>query len=284
MTSLPRLLVVAALLLACGDDGADPTTSTTDPPATSTGVDPTTGGGTSTGPEPTTDGTSSTGEPVVDCFGFADEAACTADPACEWKPLVQYVHSGQGCVGNLVPYCVQRDGEGALSSWYLDQDGDTQVLQFEFTPTDLGPEWKPCGCDGPLACLCAFGAPDCPERIPEFCETVTNAASCAQGTLINNEVRCAWFSVSPEGPKDDQCTGDAQKGTCLEALNGAASTCDDAPLDYPQCQTWTDPVFWREQGGVVEVTTLCGPEPVGWTKCEPVDTPDQPDECGCRCL
>lgn len=283
MIQLDRLVIAltAALSLpACGDDGAGTTTSATDPSSTSTSApDPTT----TTTVTPTTTGDSSTGAPKDSCTAAADEAACKALDMCKWTSIVQYTHGTQGCQGVIIDFCVASDPSGAPSAWYREIDGDAQVVEFSYTPDDLPGEWTECGCDGPLACLCSSIAPDCPDRITEFCGAIGTKKACSEVTSHTDSV-CGWFSVSPEGPKDDKCSDNAFMDVCLPGTNGGATTCTPPAYSFNPCTTWPEDLFWREVNGVVEVITTCGPVPTGWTKCEADDTPAQPDECGCRCL
>jgi hypothetical protein len=62
---------------------------------------------------------------------------------------------------------------------------------------------------------------------------------------------------------------------------------DQAPLPpyFGVCNpaAAVDPVYWREANGIVEIVQDCTP-PTGFTRCDSVDTVDQPDECGCECV
>jgi hypothetical protein len=274
------LTLCVALLPACKDSDAGETTS-----ATSTGGTTEAPGSTSSGTTavPTTSG-SSTGEPPKDsCTAVLTEAECKTKDMCTWKGVVQYTHGAQGCQGNIVNFCISRDTTGSPSAWYREVDGDAQVVEFGYTPDDLPGEWTECSCDGPLTCLCSSIAPDCPDRLGEFCGAIGTQAACSQVTTHGNLV-CDWFSVSPEGAKDDTCADAAEKKECLPATNVGAQTCTPPTYTFQPCGTWPQELFWRELNGVIEVITACGPQPVGWTQCQGDDTPEQPDECKCRCL
>ncbi len=275
-------LCVALLSPACKDTEAGETSSATT--ASGTTTDPGTST-TSTGTtvSPTTTG-SSTGEPPKDsCTAVKDEATCKTNDACIWKGIVQYTHGNQGCQGSVIDFCTAKELTGSPSAWYREVDGDAQVVEFGYTPDDLPGEWTECGCDGPLTCMCPSIAPDCPDRLEEFCGAIATSTACGQvtshGTLV-----CDWFSVSPEGPKDDTCADAAEVSKCLPATNVGGTACTPPTYSFQPCGTWPQDLFWREVDGVVEVITICGPQPVGWTQCLGDDTPDQPDECKCRCL
>lgn len=283
MNLLARLtlpLCVALLLPACKDSEAGETTTTTSG-TTTTGTPATTSSGTTA--LPTTTG-SSTGEPPKDsCTAVTSEAECNAKDMCTWKKVVQYTQGTQGCQGNVVDFCTAKNLSGSPSAWYREFDGDTQVVEFGYTPDDLPGEWTECSCEGPLACMCASIAPDCPDRLEEFCGTIGSQIACSQVTT-HGDLVCDWFSVSPEGPKDDTCADSAEKSVCLPATNVGAKTCMPPTYTFQPCQTWQQELFWREINGVIEVITSCGPQPLGWTQCLGDDTVDQPDECKCRCL
>lgn len=280
-------LGVLLLAAACRDNGATTTATATETTGTgSTSVEPTT----STTAEPTTSttieptgstGSSSTGEPAPVCSEQKSEADCV-NADCKWTTVVNYTHGTQGCQGNVRDFCVPKDTSGGLTAVWRDNGGDIEVVQFPFEPTDLGPEWQTCDCAGPLACLCTPLPLDCPDRLEEFCGTITGENGC-ENALVAGNLACGWFSVSPEGPADTMCTGDPQTNRCLPATGVGSMTCDPISLPYPNCISWTTPVYWRDNGGVIEVTPSCGPEPTGWTKCV-ADDPNQPEECKCRCL
>lgn len=289
-----RLLSCAfVLVLACGDNGGattatpgtDTSTSTT-PQVTETTTDaPTTGttiAPTSTEAMTSGTGTSTTGEPVSGCAQHTNASDCGLG-GCEWTQIVGYTHGTQGCQGDIRDFCVPKDTSGGLTSMWNDENGDIEVVQFPFTPDHLPDTWKVCDCDSPLACLCTAAPLDCPDRLEAFCSTITSENSCKNAAAAS-ELTCAWFNVSPEGPLDASCTGDPHGTICLPAAKIGENTCDPISLDYPGwCDTWTQPVFWRDNDGTIEVTTVCGPEPLGWTLCV-ADDPDQPEECKCRCL
>jgi hypothetical protein len=158
------------------------------------------------------------------------------------------------------------------------------VLQFVFTPTDLGPEWQVCDCDGPLACLCTGASLDCPERLADFCAPISGENNCTNAAASGKMV-CGWFTTSDEGPLDGMCDDPPWQDRCLAGTDLKTNTCDPISLPYVDqgyCQGWTDPVYWRDRDGVIEVTTVCGPKPAGWTLCV-ADDPSQPDECKCGC-
>ena len=283
MNLLARLsipLCVALLLPACKDSDAGETSTTSSTTTTGTTAAPTTTGTTAA---PTTTG-SSTGEPPKEsCTAVTDEVECKTKDACEWKGVVQYTHGNQGCQGNVVNFCIARDPTGSPSAWYREVDGDAQVVEFGYNPDDLPGEWTECSCDGPLTCLCPSIAPDCPERFEEFCGTIGSDVACTPVTTHGDPV-CDWFSVSPEGPLDDTCADAAEVSKCLPATNVGAKTCTPPTYTFQPCGTWKQELFWRDVNGEIEVITSCGPQPVGWTQCLGDDTPDQPDECSCRCL
>lgn len=288
-----RSLSLCALLLAagCGDSQGQPTTDTPNPTTTETPPDPTTtttepttttGTTATTAPEETSSGSTTTGGPALACGDLKDQFSCISDETCEWAQVLAYTHGTQGCQGSIRDFCINKEQAGGLTVKWRENEGDIEVVRFEFDPSDLGDDWKTCDCDGPLACLCAGAELDCPERLEDFCTTITSENGCKNAAAAD-KLTCSWFSVSPEGPVDDKCTGDAQGNLCLPATGVSENTCDPIALPYPQCASWTDPVYYREVDGVVQVTTRCGPEPIGWTKCVP-DDPAQPGECACRCL
>lgn len=254
------------------------TTQTTDASTGSTTGDPT------TGPDPTT----TTGEPAKACVEYKTENECEFTAGCKWDSVFSYTRGATGCQADLVEFCVD-DQVGAGSTWYRGEPGDYQVIGFETTPTDLPPEWKLCDCEGPIACFCASNAPDCPDRLVEFCDAAKTEAAC-KGSAINAEFKCAFATIDPQGPKDDMCTGQNDKDVCIPAMNAGSMDCEpvDFTMSYPNNCTNpnTPPVFWREVNGVLEITQLCGPVPLApeWTACEGTDTPDQPDECKCKCV
>jgi len=275
-------LCVGLLLPACKDSDAGETSSASTTNATTESPSSTSTGTTVT-PTTAVDDTS-TGEPPKDsCTAVTSEAECKTKDMCTWKGVVQYTHGTQGCLGNIVNFCVSRDPTGAPSGWYREVDGDAQVVEFGYTPDDLPPAWMPCTCDGPLACLCPSIAPDCPERLDAFCGAIGNPLACGQ-TTTHGDLTCDWFSLSPEGPADDKCADSAEVSVCLPATNVGAKTCTPPTYTFQPCTTWPQDLFWREVNGIIEVITVCGPKPIGWTQCEADDTVDQPDECKCRCL
>jgi hypothetical protein len=301
----PLLLGVVLLLPACpkDDNNTDPTTTTADStgPASSTGPDvPTTTTDTQTTTDPTTtDATTSTstdptttaatdpttGEPVTPCTSQPDEITCVNTEGCKWAGVVEYSYAAQGCQGSIAMFCVDKEVAGAASAWYRENNDVTQVVEFTYTPT-LDPEWTQCSCDGPLACLCTSVTEDCPERLEEFCGFNITELGCSNATFKGDPV-CSWFAISPEGPKDDMCAVKQKYNKCLPATDAGSNDCEPVQYtDYPTClNQMVDPVFWRENEGVLELIQSCGPQPIGWTACEAADTVDQPDECGaCICL
>lgn len=292
MLQIPLL----SALTACPDGASDedPTTSTGTSTTAATGAAPTTSGAADeTTAEPdattttsttttTTEDDSSTGEPLDSCVEHLGANACAADPRCRWRSIFQFNHGLQGCQGDVIEFCV-NDAKGAPSTWYRGEGGGTQVLQFDHTPDDLPPEWRRCDCDGPLACFCAGDAPDCPDRVESFCAAVIDKLACTNAA-IQGELRCGWFHVSPEGPPDDKCTTQVARDLCLPATSPTADTCSKSTPPYPQCSSAGAPVYHREVDGVIQLTASCGPVPAGWTACSDIDTPEQPDECGCLCL
>jgi len=300
------LLIGATLLapLACKSDPAETTTSgasstssassTTDGSAT---VSTSSSGATSDtptttdNPTSTTAGTTSevtsttTGGPLpAVCTAITDEILCKNTDDCKWGGVVSYAFGNQGCQGNITPFCVDKTPAGAATAWYREQDGDTQVLEFSYTPT-LEPDWKPCDCDGPLACLCTSITEACPERQEDYCGFITTELGCDNITFMGNKT-CDWFTVWPEGPNDDACTQNLSKDRCLPATDVGKNTCMKTALPgLNACNPMAtyNPTYWRDVDGVVEIITSCGPVPVGFTQCEAVDTPEQPDECTCEC-
>lgn len=265
-----------------------PTTSTTVP--TTTTDEPTTGtsaSGSGSGTDASTTvvaTTTDTGQ-CVDCIGIADEIACVNTPECRWSGVVGYTYSAQGCVGNITNFCTAKDPAGVATAMWRDIDGGQQVVEFAYTPECLADEWKPCDCDGPLACLCTSVTADCPDRLEEFCAVNINELGCSNAQ-IKGEAVCHSFKVAPEGPVDDKCEVKQAKNLCLPATDIDVDTCDKIQFDYPNCGNQQSiPVFWRDNNGTIELIQSCGPVPTGFTACEAVDTPEQPDECGlCTCL
>ncbi len=303
------LLIGATLLapLACKSNSSDTTTdgeATTSAATTTTGtmtvptttVDTTSPNPTTTG-EPTTAATTAEattaeltttgGPPPALCTSISDEILCKNTDTCKWGGVVSYTYGNQGCQGNITMFCLDEDPAGAATAWYREQDDDTQVLEFGYTPT-LDAEWKPCDCDGPLACLCTSVTEACPERQEDYCGFITTELGCGNVTFMG-ENTCDWFKVSPEGPKDDMCAQNPAKYRCMPATDAGKDTCTKVKTPpYPLCPQdpmapAVDPIFWREVDGVVEIIQTCGPSPVGFTQCEEVDTVEQPDECGCAC-
>lgn len=223
--------------------------------------------------------------PAVSCIEHTNPDDCFFDPACRWSSVFEFNHGASGCQGDVVELCVNRDADGASSTWYRDEPGNYRVVQFDPAPGDLPPEWKPCDCEGPLACFCGSDAPDCPGRTQEFCGAVILKLSCASAE-IRGEPRCAWLRIFPEGPRDDACSQQAFKERCLAVDMPLADTCDKFTPPYPQCSVPISPVFYREGDSLIEVMSACGPVPPSpeWTACSAVDTPEQPDECGCPCV
>lgn len=286
LLSCPLLLV-----LACGDNGNSTTaasaTETSSAGTTGTSTSPTTGTttGSTTGTPTTTEGaTSSTGTTTggqgSNCAQYDNESECGLG-GCDWIDVIGYTHGTQGCNGSLRKFCVPKETSGGLTSVWKDEGGDIEVVQFPFVPTDLPPEWEVCDCDGPLACLCTAQALDCPDRLEEFCSAITGENGCTNAA-VNLEFVCGWFSVSEEGPLDTLCDDAPKVNTCLPATKIGEATCDPINLPYGQCAGFSTPVFWRDNAGLIEVIAVCGPEPVGWTKCV-ADDPGQPEECKCRC-
>jgi len=277
------LALGATLVVACGDNGGK---ETTDDPTLTTGTAMTTSGGTTgtpttTGAESSSEGSS--GEPAHSCLVHGDEDECMLDPLCIWKGVVQFTHGAQGCQGNIDNFCLEKDQAGGASAWYREVGGDPQVVEFSYTPPDLAPEWMPCTCDGPLACLCTSVTEECPARLDEFCGGINTSMGCQLSNIKGNS-RCAWLSISPEGPPDALCADDAAVDGCIPADAGNADTCMPPAYTFLPCMGYSQEVFWRDNNGVIEVTTTCGPQPIGFTRCEADDTPEQPDECKCRCV
>ena len=286
-----RRALTSALLFAaaCGDNGNTATSGTetessgSTSTTTTTSSSSTTDAPTTSGSSGSSSGSSSTGPMPAACSTILDETECKLNDACEWAAVVGYTHGTQGCQGNIKNLCAPADSPGGIFVYWRDNNGDIEVVQFPFEPSDLGPEWQACDCNGPLACLCTAVPLDCPDRLSDFCNGITNENGCLNA-LASGSLVCEWFGVSPEGPQDGQCTGDPVKYTCLNATKLGTDTCDPISLPYPGfCDSWTDPVYWRDNGGVIELTTRCGPAPVGWNLCV-TDDPNQPDECKCRCL
>lgn len=293
-----RPLSLFILYSACSADPTSTADPTLEPVSTSTVTEPAESGTTQPSEPPTTSGLStdessgadtgsSGGQPSVACTSIHSMRACNATDACTWGTLTNEVLSASGCFSQDLEFCLPKDTAGEPSSWYYDEgDMDTAVFDFPYTPTDLGPEWKPCDCDGPLACLCAKNPPDCPERHEEFCGYAQSDDGCAK-TTIKGKAVCDWFRVAPEGPADDKCDDEPYDELCLPAEKGNTTLCEQTPLPpFNACPEGIpkDPVFWRNNQGVIEVTSACGPIPLGFTRCEPEDTPAQPDECTCLCL
>jgi hypothetical protein len=295
-----RLSVCAALLLAaCPPDGSmttagpdtttgDTSTSgspTSDPTSTTQSTDPTTSGSTTTteGSSGTTTEGSSTGGQPGECSQLMDQNTCNLAPNCKWASVVSYTHGTQGCQGSIKDFCVPKDSDPAITSYWKDNNGDIEVLQFGFNPNDLGPDWKPCDCDGPLACLCTGAMLDCPDRLDDFCGAITGENGCTNAAAAGDLV-CSWFRVRPTGPADVNCGDKAQFYTCLNATNVGSDTCENVKLPYPDlCTLPEPPVFWHDVDGEIEITKSCGPVPVGWTQCL-ADDPNQPEDCKCLCV
>lgn len=309
LRSLSFLAGTALLLTACPDNSQvtasdgnsssssagptttpDPTTTTTLPTTTETpGTTTTDTSGSdsvavtdSTTDAVTTDDTSSM---CVDCIGLGDEITCVNTPECRWSGVVSYTYSAQGCVGSITNFCVAKKPAGLPTAMWRDS-GDTQeVVEFTYTPECIGDEWKPCDCDGPLACLCTSVSEACPDRLDEFCAVNITELGCSNAQFQGTPV-CHFFKVAPEGPNDDKCEVKQAQNKCLPATDTDKKSCDPVVFDYPNCNGQEkDPVFWRDNEGTLEIIESCGPVPTGFTQCEAIDTPDQPDECGlCTCL
>ena len=78
----------------------------------------------------------------------------------------------------------------------------------------------------------------------------------------------------------------------MPAVDAGTTKCEKSDLPnipgtpYENCNPGSNaqnPVYWRDNEGTIEVVQVCGPAPIGFTRCEAVDTPEQPDECGCLC-
>ncbi len=317
LRSLSFLAGTALLLTACPDNSQvtasdgnsssssagptttpDPTTTTTLPTTTETpGTTTDTSGSDSvavtdstTTEAATTDDTSSM---CVDCIAIGDEIACVNTPECRWSGVVSYTYSAQGCVGNITNFCVAKKPAGLATAMWRD-NGDTQeVVEFAYTPECIGDEWKPCDCDGPLACLCTSVSEACPDRLDEFCAVNITELGCSNAQFQGTPV-CHYFKVAPEGPSDDMCEVKQAQNKCLPATDTDKTKCDEdkAPLPpypdanmVPKCSpAAVPPVYWKVEDDVVKLIESCGPVPTGYTRCESVDTPEQPDECGCGCL
>lgn len=234
------LLIGATLLapLACKSDSSETatdgeastsaTTSTNGTTSTPTTSNGTTASTPTTADEPTTAGTTAEatttveatttgGPPAVRCATITDEIVCKNEEPCKWGGVVSYAYGNQGCQGNITPTCVDKVPAGAASAWYLENDGDVQVLEYGYTP-ELDAEWKQCDCDGPLACLCTSVTEACPERQEEYCSFITTELGCDSVTFMGANT-CDWLFVSPEGPKDDMCTQNPGKNRCLPATD-----------------------------------------------------------------
>ncbi len=276
------LALGATLTLACGDNGggettAAPTTTTVDPSTTTTGE--TTGTPTTTGAE----SSSSSGEPAHSCLVYTDEATCKDDAQCQWKGVVQHEYGAQGCQGSITELCIEREPTGGASAWYRELGQDTQVVEFAYTPQNLDPSWLPCTCDGPLACLCSSVTEDCPDRLDEFCGGITTNMGCGLAN-IRGTARCSWLTLSAEGPPDMMCADSAYQIQCMPADNADAVTCTAPAYSFEPCIGFNQEVFWRDNAGIIELIATCGPQPLGFTRCEADDTAEQPDDCKCRCL
>ncbi|MCA9658762.1 MAG: hypothetical protein KC486_10480 [Myxococcales bacterium] len=149
-----RLLLVACLSLACGDDGG--TTETTSGSASSTGTGSSSTGSSSTASTSTaaTDGTDTAG--AIACAEATDAASCAAanegrpfdGPQCMWLSLSRVTDgactveaAGEGC------FQVNLDEGGAGCDPQFRTNDDLSV-DF-FSPADcaliLEPGWKSCG-------------------------------------------------------------------------------------------------------------------------------------------
>jgi hypothetical protein len=270
------------LVLACGDDkGGETTAAPTTTGATTTTTDPTTTGDT-TGTPTTSGAESSSGEPAKSCLIHTNETACKQDPLCLWKGVVQLDYGAQGCQGSIREFCLDKDQAGGASAWYQEVGGEPQVVEFGYTPQGLDAEWMPCTCDGPLACLCSSVSEDCPDRLDEFCGGISTEMGCELAS-IKESSRCAWLLLSSEGPDDGLCSDGAETYKCIPADDGNADTCTPPLYTYPPCGGFNKEVFWRDNNGIIDTVVACGPQPIGYTRCEGDDTPEQPDECKCRC-
>jgi len=286
---------------ATPDTTGDATTATATNPTTTipttgelttTGDDLTTTGATTEEPGTTDPGTSTGTEPTVSCTDLTAEDTCMANQDCKWGGVLEFTYGAQGCQGAALPFCTSKMPSGGASAWYRVVKGDNQVVEFGYTPTDLDEEWKPCDCDGPLACLCTSVTEDCPERQEQFCGVNINELGCSNATFKGNPI-CAWMEVTPEGAPDDACAVMQAQDRCLPATDAGSKVCEESNLPpYPDENNQNAcnpnltyiPVYWREVEGTIELIQVCGPVPVGFTRCEAEDTPDQPDECKCPCL
>lgn len=307
---LPVLLGACLLApLACGDSSSSTTATdpgTTAAASTSSG-DPSTaadtGSSTGTPPPTTTDApttdssetgatsvdpsTTTGGPPPVLCTSLEEEFLCKNTDGCKWGGVVSYTYGNQGCAGSIKMACIDKTPSGVASAYYRVVDGSPEVIEYGYAP-ELDPEWQECTCDGPLACLCTSVTMECPERMEEFCGTIGTEDGCGKVTFMGNPA-CSWFRVDPEGPKDDKCEQKPGNFRCLPSDGPFVDACpaDQAPLPpyFGICNDMVpiDPVYWREIDGVVEVIQDCA-APAGFTRCDKIDTPDQPDECGCKCM
>lgn len=269
---------------ASSSSEGDPTTSTAPITGTASGPDATTGAADDDG----SSGDGSTGAVAVEhCVEHTDKNACEFTPGCTWDAVFSFSRGLNGCQADLVELCVE-DAPGPGSTWYREVGSGYQVVGLDNTPDDLPPAWRRCDCDGPVACLCAADPPQCPGRTAEFCDTARTPLGC-KNSAIDDEYVCAWANVDPQGPLDDKCTSQSARNLCIPADNSRpAGDCE--PLNYNTaypdvCYVPQLPVFWREHNGVLEISQLCGPVPSDpeWTRCETTDTPEQPDECKCKC-
>ncbi len=299
------LLICATLFapLACKDNGSGSTTdeaSTTAATTTTGGVTLPTTSSTSTGETPTTTASASTtaeattsetttatstgGPPPVACTAISDELLCKNTDECKWGGVVSYAFGNQGCQGSINMFCVDKAPSGGATAWYREVDSDVEVLEFGYTP-ELPPEWKPCDCNGPLACLCTSVTEACPERQEDYCGFITTELGCDNVTFMGKNT-CDWFKVWPEGANDNMCAQNLSKDRCMPATDVGKNTCTKTALPpFGACNPMStyDPTYWREVDGTVEIITSCGPVPVGFTLCDAIDTPEQPDECTCEC-
>ncbi len=256
-------------------------------PTTTGNSDPTTTSDATTEPLPDTSTGDTTGPTETLCIGKNENDCNAMNDVCRWGGVVQYGFAAQGCQGNIAMFCTDRNPSGVPTAWYREHNDALQVLEFSYTPTDLGPEWTQCDCNGPLACLCTSATEECPERWEEMCGATNTELGCENVTIKTNRI-CAWLQISPEGPQDDMCDTKQKYNRCLPAEDAASNSCDQAPLPpyFGICNPMAnvDPVFWRIKDDTVELIETCGPKPLGFTRCESEDTPEQPDECGCLCL
>lgn len=309
----PILLGACLLLPACPSNGNTSTTTETDttgtPATTSTGPEvptttetppPTTSdsstsgtSGTDTGTEttPPTTAATTTGGDSVSCPTLNNEIECVNASDCKWSGVVSYTYSAQGCQGSISDFCVDKTPTGGATAWWRMVDDAPQVVEFMYAPEDLDPEWQACDCDGPLACLCTSVTADCPERLDEFCGINITDLGCSAATFKSEPV-CSWLQLSPEGAPDDTCAVKQAYNRCVPAVDADATKCEKSDLPnipgtpYENCNPGSNPqnpVYWRDNEGTIEVVQVCGPAPIGFTRCEAVDTPEQPDECGCLC-